>query len=136
MKNIRQTIGEIGHKPVRGQNFLASEPVINTLVKEADVDDEKVLEIGAGTGAITSELIETAAHVTAFEIEHSLAEYLRKQYSSETNIEIREEDFLEAQLDEYTRCVANLPFQHTSEMLEILGKKQIMSSLIVQDEIA
>jgi 16S rRNA (adenine1518-N6/adenine1519-N6)-dimethyltransferase len=67
-----------------GQNFLmdaAASQRIARLVLDgiADRSRERVLEIGAGTGALTAALIEAGARVTALEIDPELVAILRER---------------------------------------------------------
>ena len=52
-----------------GQNFLVAEHVVRAIaeacVPAAELGQARVLELGAGLGALTSELVVRAKHVTA-----------------------------------------------------------------------
>lgn len=133
--DVKQELRELGVKPVRGQNFLTSEAVTKALVEAGEAEDKDVLEIGAGTGVITRELSEKADKIYAVEKNTVLAEHLKEQFEG-SNVEVIEEDILEYEIPEVDRCVSNLPFQLSSEILEMLGERQIQSSLILQDELA
>lgn len=132
---VKKQLKKLGIKPVRGQNFLVSNAVVQALVEAGEVEDKDVLEIGAGTGIITEELTERANKVYAVEKNTVLAEHLEERFS-DTNVEVIEEDILNYEFDDVDRCVSNLPFQISSEVLEILGEKQVQSALILQDELA
>lgn len=131
---IERTLRELGVKPVRGQNFLTSETVIEALVKAGETEDKTVLEIGAGTGAITEKLIEESETVYALETDHTLFKHLEDEFPE---AEIVNQDFLEYEISsDVDRCVSNLPFQISSEAVEKLGRHQIQSALILQEELA
>lgn len=134
--NLRKQLAELGIKPVKGQHFLNSEPVTEALVEAGEVEDQKVLEIGAGTGVITEKIAEKASKVYAVEKDRKLARHLKERFSENKNVEVLEGDILQMDLSEYDRCVSNLPFQISSEVLEMLGEEQVQSSLIVQKEFA
>jgi 16S rRNA (adenine1518-N6/adenine1519-N6)-dimethyltransferase len=59
-----------------GQNFLVSDPVLARIAETCVPDDEqgaaRVVELGAGLGALTAALTERAAHVTAVERDRDL----------------------------------------------------------------
>jgi len=132
----REKLEELGIKPVKGQNFLNSEPTIKALVQAGEIEDEAVLEIGAGTGVITEKLAEKAEKVYALETDTKLYTHLKKKFEA-SNVKVLNKDFNEYDIpDEVTRCVSNLPFHIATDTIERLGKKQIQSSVIVQKELA
>lgn len=131
----RKTLRKLGIKPVKGQNFLTSEVIVEALVEAGEVEDQKVLEIGAGTGAITRKLSEKAEKVYAVENNSVLAEHLKDVFEN-SNVELVEQDILEYDLPNVDRCVANIPFHLSSEILEMLGRNQIQSALIIQEDLA
>ncbi|HNU06691.1 MAG TPA: rRNA adenine N-6-methyltransferase family protein, partial [Pyrinomonadaceae bacterium] len=56
-----------------GQNFLADRNVVRAIVDGLGIgDQERVVEIGPGRGALTSELLARGAEVTAIEIDRDL----------------------------------------------------------------
>lgn len=60
-----------------GQNFMVDPQVLEDLVAAAGVTSGcRVLEVGPGTGVLTTRLMETRAEVTAVEIDHGLAAHL------------------------------------------------------------
>jgi 16S rRNA (adenine1518-N6/adenine1519-N6)-dimethyltransferase len=130
-----KTLRKLGIKPVKGQNFLTSEVIVEALVEAGEVEDQEVLEIGAGTGAITQKLSEKAEKVYAVENNSVLSKHLREEFES-SNVEVFEQDILEHDFGEVDRCVSNIPFHLSSEILEKLGKEQIQSALIIQDDLA
>lgn len=133
---IREKLKDLGVKPVKGQNFLNSEPTIKALVEAGEVDDEVALEVGAGTGVITEVLSERAEKVYALETDKTLYNHLKEKFK-DSNVEVLNQDFIEYDIPEdVTRCVSNLPFHIATDTAEILGKKQIQSSVIVQKEFA
>jgi 16S rRNA (adenine1518-N6/adenine1519-N6)-dimethyltransferase len=137
-----EEIAEIGLQPVKGQNFLINEQIITALVEAGEVENEDIIEIGSGTGNITEQLLENRGEkgtVTAVEKDTVLYEHLQEKFNEEVrnnDLALINEDILEVDLSDYTRCVGNLPFQITNDILEKLGQAQIQSSLIVQDALA
>ncbi len=131
--NPEQKLKEIGVNPGKGQNFLNNEHVIEALVEAGEVDQHKTLEIGGGLGAITEKLTEKTSDLTVLELDSGLAEYLRTEFPS---VVVEEGDVLEADLSEFERCVSNIPFEISSDIIRGLGENQIQSSLIVQEALA
>ncbi len=133
--NVRQELQELGVQPVQGQNFLTSENVVTALVEAGEVEGCDVLEIGAGLGVITEQLEKKAEKVYAVERDTTLAAHLKGKFE-DSDVEVVEKDILDYNFPDVDRCVSNLPFQISSDILEILGEKQVQSSLILQKELA
>jgi 16S rRNA (adenine1518-N6/adenine1519-N6)-dimethyltransferase len=84
-----QTLAEIkalldarGLRPKRslGQNFLTDQNLILKLVHACGVGpDDRVLEVGPGTGTLTEALLDTGAQVLSCELDDALAELLRER---------------------------------------------------------
>ena len=131
--NPEQELRDLGLRPGKGQNFLKSEHIIEALVEAGEIDGEKTLEIGGGLGAITEKLQGKTDELTVVEMDSGLAKYLKKEFPS---VNVEEGDILERDLSEFERCVSNIPFEISSDIIEMLGENQIQSSLIVQDALA
>ena len=104
-----------------GQNFLIDEGVIDQIVSVVGLSDsDRVLEIGPGTGAITSRLHEIAKeNYTAIEIDRDLVQLLNDRYP---NLTILNEDVLQVNFDALiveneVRVIGNLPYNITSPLL-------------------
>ena len=73
----------------RGQHFLRSSKLAAELVRAAGIRrDDIVLDLGAGTGALTAALVRSGAFVVAVEIDTELAAGLRcgDPYDPDTDI--------------------------------------------------
>lgn len=129
-----------------GQNFLSDSNLLRAIVSDAGVDEnETVLEIGAGAGALTRALAEKAKRVVSFEIDASLRPVLAETLSGCDNVEIIFRDFqktdlaaLEKELGKYT-VVANLPYYVTTPVImrfveEAKGCRGF--TVMVQEEVA
>ncbi len=65
-----------------GQNFLKSKKALNQMIDAAHISkDDFVIEIGPGKGALTRPLLETGAHVVAFELDKRMIDYLNNELS-------------------------------------------------------
>ncbi len=111
-----------------GQNFIINSKVVEDIVKGASIDKQTiVIEIGAGLGALSEELVKLAKKVIAYEIDKDLAPLLRKEIKDD-NLEVINEDFLKVDLekllenykDEKIYVISNLPYYITSEILKKL----------------
>ena len=131
--NLDQELSKIGVKPKKGQNFLTHKPTIKALVESGELDDHKTLEIGGGLGAITEQLTKKTKDLSVVEMDDTLARHLEEKFP---DINVLNEDFLEMELGKFERCVSNIPFEISSDIIKKLGEAQIQSSLIVQDDLA
>ncbi|MFB6245857.1 MAG: 16S rRNA (adenine(1518)-N(6)/adenine(1519)-N(6))-dimethyltransferase RsmA [Candidatus Nanohaloarchaea archaeon] len=131
--SLRDELRHLGVKPVGGQHFLESGSVVEALVEAGEVEDRTVLEIGPGTGSITEKLVERAESITAVEKDTTLASHVEEAFPG---VEVVEGDFLDMEGLDFDRCVSNIPFEISSEVVRKLGRAQIQSALIVQDQLA
>ncbi|MGQ9732659.1 MAG: 16S rRNA (adenine(1518)-N(6)/adenine(1519)-N(6))-dimethyltransferase RsmA [Candidatus Zipacnadales bacterium] len=124
----RRTLAKLGFRPrrSRGQTFLIN-PSIARRIAEAvccDVQEARVLEIGAGLGALTEALVQRGSHVVAVEIQPELANALRELLEAETRVRIVEADALKADLPTLVKgapgewcATGNLPYSAASALL-------------------
>ena len=108
--------------PDHDQHFLVDDRVLDRLPRYAEEDDadlSHVLEVGAGTGALTDRLLAVADRVTAIERDPDLAAFLREEFATEVEdgrLTVVEGDALEVELPEFTASVSNLPYGPSSEL--------------------
>lgn len=84
LSEIRQLLADRGLKPKHrlGQNFLHDKNQLTKLVDAADIKPgDLVLEIGPGTGTLTSALLEAGAEVIACELDRDMAAIIRDQFA-------------------------------------------------------
>jgi 23S rRNA (adenine-N6)-dimethyltransferase len=105
--------------PPRSQHFLRKSLAAD-LVRVSGVGKrDLVLDLGAGTGRLTSELARAARKVVAIELDPRLADQLRCRGWS--NVEVIEADAVGIVLPrEPFRVVANVPFGRTNDLLHML----------------
>ena len=80
-QHVRAVLGRHGLRPRRalGQNFVADANTVRRIARLAELGpDSRVVEIGAGLGALTVALAETGASVTAVEVDTRLVPVLRE----------------------------------------------------------
>lgn len=117
--------------------FLRSKSVAKKFIEFSNLEDEDiVLEIGAGKGFLTSEIIKKAKLVYAVEIDPNLVFFLKRKFSGAKNLAILQGDILKIRTPEFDKCVSNIPYSISSEIIELLGRKQKFSVLGVQKEFA
>jgi 16S rRNA (adenine1518-N6/adenine1519-N6)-dimethyltransferase len=108
--------------PDRDQHFLVDDRVLDRLpdyAREAEADLAHVLEVGAGTGALTDRLLAVADRVTAVERDPDLADFLREEFAAEIDagrLTVIEGDALDVELPDFTASVSNLPYGASSEI--------------------
>jgi 16S rRNA (adenine1518-N6/adenine1519-N6)-dimethyltransferase len=134
-------------RPKLGQHFLSSAGYRRRIVEALDLrEDDLLVEIGPGRGAMTGLLAERVRQVIAVELDASLAEALQQQFQGK-NIQILTGDILQTNLADLTRrhqaekcfVFGNLPYYITSpivhHLLEFAPTIRGMA-LLVQREVA
>lgn len=143
----RRVIEQLELRPSkgRGQNFLVDSSIARSIVDAAAIgDDHGVLEIGPGLGALTSHLLGAAEHVTAIEIDHTLAAYLDKTFGADNRFTLIQADALTYDLgglfaERPTHVVANLPYSAAAAIVQrVLGTEPapLSVTVMVQREVA
>ncbi len=78
-----------------GQNFLRDKRIIQRILTAAQLGPEDcVLEIGAGDGCLTRELLKAAKQVVALEIDQRMVTYLEQQLADYPNLVLIQADAL------------------------------------------
>lgn len=118
-----RNVGDFQPTKSRGQNFLVDPRYAERLVDALEPGpDDRVMEIGPGTGALTRQLLPRVREVTAIETDRRLAEYLRLELGEIPNFRLIEENFLELDPERLgepppTKCLGNLPYNITTPIL-------------------
>ncbi|MCK6580390.1 MAG: 16S rRNA (adenine(1518)-N(6)/adenine(1519)-N(6))-dimethyltransferase RsmA [Anaerolineae bacterium] len=118
----------IAPKKSLGQNFLQDPNTLDKIVAAAELlPTDTVLEIGPGTGAMTTRLAKAAERVVAVEIDSRLEPVLRAALAAErlSNVSLLFADILQVNVaslmaDQPYVVVANLPYYITSAILRHL----------------
>ncbi len=79
----------------------------------------RILEVGAGTGALTDRLLATADEVVAVERDPDLAAFLREEFADAIEagrLTVIEGDALEVELPPFDASVSNLPYGISGEI--------------------
>lgn len=120
------------------QHFLVDDRVLDRLPTYAnEFDTTHVLEIGAGTGALTDRLLDSTEHVTAIERDSRLTDFLREEFAEAIDagrLTIIEGDALSVEFPEFTASVSNLPYGISSEVLfRLLPQKQPLVATVQKE---
>ncbi len=95
---IRQLLESAGVRPNKrfGQHFLVDMNLMRLLVDSAEIQkSDVVLEIGCGTGSLTSVLAEKAGWIIAVELDRNLIQIAKKQLEKVENVDFINCDILE-----------------------------------------
>lgn len=141
---------EVRAKKSLGQNFLKDQSVIERILKVAEVaPEDRIFEIGPGTGVLTEALAKKGAQVLAIELDHQLVERLNKHFEESVGVSILEGNILGVNLaatlahasysvHEY-KVVANIPYYITAPIIRTLlslERQPKSLTLMVQKEVA
>lgn len=128
-----------------GQHFLKNRQILHRLVRAGNFQaDETVIEIGAGTGNLTQELLKTGAKIIALEKDPELCRFLEERFASQNNFRLVAGDVLrfdpsvEVKTTHYKVC-GNIPYYLTGKILALLLEqwpKPEKIILMVQKEVA
>lgn len=118
-----------------GQHFLNDRSVIERIVSFAELKtDDRVLEIGPGTGILTAALAARGVCVYAVEVDPDLARALRGRAP---NVQVINADALTVILPDYNKIVSNLPYQISSKIsYRLLSRPFELAILMFQKEFA
>jgi 16S rRNA (adenine1518-N6/adenine1519-N6)-dimethyltransferase len=127
-----------------GQNYLHDQNIIKKIIAEiAPKENEFIIEIGPGQGALTKHLLLSKANLTAIEIDKRVIEDIKLRFA---DLNLLQHDFLDLDLNRFIttenqklRIVGNIPYNITSPILFKLFDSNIFISdavLMVQLEVA
>ncbi len=154
--NVRKVLREWDLRPDQslGQSFLVDPVILGRIAAAADLSSQDVvLEIGAGTGALTRHLAEEAGHVVALELDQRLVQVLQDELAEQDNITVVQGDVLALDpvfliddacskpglLTASYKVVGNLPYYITSAILRHLleaAQRPELMVVTVQYEVA
>ncbi len=101
----------------RDQHILTDRSVLRRIVEYSGLSDEIVLEVGCGTGNLTSELLRRAKKVVGIEKDLRMVKVLRKKFSKEIEegrFELIQGDALKVDFPEFDKFVSNIPYSISS----------------------
>lgn len=117
-----------------GQHWLRDEDILDRIIDAAELTNrDRILEIGPGTGNLTSRLLSKVAALVAVEIDRDLCRKLVHKYGERDNFLLIQNDFLKSDLasllEDFSKfqrpnkVVANIPYNITGPIIKkLLGK--------------
>lgn len=130
-----------------GQNFLTDINIIRKIVDAAEVNnDDFVIEIGPGIGALTVALADRAGKVAAIEIDRKIIPALKETTGNFKNVSIINNDILKTDVHSLTACwnktvkvVSNLPYYITTPVIMMFLENNFPAErmiFMIQKEVA
>ncbi len=126
-----------------GQHFLTDSNIIYKIIDAIIADEnDRIIEIGSGTGALTKWLAEKFSDVHAIEIDQRAVEVLKREIE---HLIIHEKDVLKVNWEEIVDgtknnvVIGNLPYYITTPILfDLLENRSLFSEaiLMMQKEVA
>lgn len=113
------------HKARRrfGQNFLNDTNIIDRIVRSINPkQDDNLIEIGPGQGALTAPLVESCPQLQAIEIDRDLIPGLLAQFAKYPKFHIHKQDALAVDFTQFAergplRIVGNLPYNISTPLI-------------------
>lgn len=140
-KEVQFILKELEFNPNNklGQNFLFDRNIVSKVISRSNISEEDViLEIGSGLGALTEELVKYSNKIYSYEIDFKLFQYLSKKFSNIKNLMIYNEDILKADIPPHNLVISNIPYSITGAIFEKVFyiKNPPRAVLIIEDSIA
>ena len=139
-------MSDFKHKHSLGQNFLNDKKVLINIIDSVDVkEDDLIIEVGPGQGALTKYLKLFKSNLICYEVDVRVKKYLDQYLDDKTKVIFG--DFLNADVlndikgIEYNNLyvIANLPYYITTPIIEkIINDKIDVKEMVlmVQNEVA
>ena len=106
-----------------GQHYLRDKNIKNKIIKSLDLNqNDTVVEIGCGRGALTDLIIEKVLKFYGIELDENLFMNLREKYQNE-NVEMINQDARSVDISELLKnnnsykFVGNLPYNHANKII-------------------
>ena len=122
-----------------GQHFLRDQRTIHRIIDALNPKtDETIVEIGPGTGALTSVLVERTGRLIAVEFDNKLTPFLQERFGGFENFKLVMADALtadfckEIQPAQSARLVANLPYNISTAILQrLIAQRACLDEMVL-----
>jgi len=94
-KEIKEALDRFNVLPSKqmGQNFLIDPNMARWIVSQLELaENDTVVEVGPGTGALTEHIVGVAKRVILIEFDARLAAFLKDRFASEASVEVHHAD--------------------------------------------
>ncbi|MBM3228968.1 ribosomal RNA small subunit methyltransferase A [Candidatus Parvarchaeota archaeon] len=106
-----------------GQHLLVDQKILGLEAQLCNVEGEKVLEIGPGSGNLTQKLLESnPRQIICVEKDPIMVDKLKVRFAGVDRVKIVKQDFLDFGQDGFGRIVGNLPYYISSKILFKVAK--------------
>ena len=122
-----------------GQNFLVNTNIALKIISESNIsEDDVILEIGSGLGALTEELVKLQNKIYSYEIDFKLFQYLTKKFPKNKNLMLYNEDILKANIPSHNIVISNIPYSITGAIIEKIfyNENPPRGVLLIEESIA
>lgn len=130
-----------------GQNFLVNKNTAEAIVRSGNVsENDTILEVGVGLGALTQPIAEIAKKVIGLEIDSGLVRFHQEEGDLPDNVTLIHQDVLKADFSQLSeacggplKIMANLPYSISNPFIfKLIENKQYVSSatIMLQKEVA
>jgi 16S rRNA (adenine1518-N6/adenine1519-N6)-dimethyltransferase len=117
------------------QHFLINQLLIKEEIKLANISSkDNILEIGAGSGNLTKELIKTKAKISSFEIDNRYFSKLEELKNENKNLEIIYGNALNYSWREYNKIISNIPYSISEPLIHKIIKEKINFLILIIGE--
>ena len=117
-----------------GQHWLVNKKILEKIKEVADLNEnDYILEIGPGRGALTSELLDSEIKkLHAIEMDKDLINFLKNKFKNDEKFSLQQGNILSTNLDsinnKITKVIANIPYNITGPILDIfIGKLGLLN---------
>ena len=130
-----------------GQNFLVHKQTAETIVRAGNISDQDtILEVGVGIGALTVPLAATAKHIYGYEIDSVIIRYHEQEGDLPGNVTLIHQDILTADFEKIAelcggtlKILANLPYSISNPFIfKLIENAPLIRSatIMLQKEVA
>lgn len=140
--NTRDILAGHGLAPSkkRGQNFLKHRSTALQIVAKADFSEEDhIVEVGVGLGALTQCLAEQVTGVTGIEIDRGIVAYLQQTDTLPDNVNLLHEDILKSDfsllhqgIGTPLKIISNLPYSISNPFIfKLIDNRTLIDRVVI-----